>query len=73
MGSERTDMEQPKRGLSWAHIVGIGVLGVVASVTASYLVKRFLIGDPRPDIKVSLLVGTILPLVVILLSKRRKT
>lgn len=64
-------MAEQKRRLSWGQIVAIGVIAVVASASASYLVQRFALGKPHPQIQVAVLVGTMVPLIAMLLGRRK--
>lgn len=58
--------------LSWAAIIGIWLVTVVASLGASYLVQRFVLGKPDPDHKVAVLVGSTVPVLLYLGGRRRR-
>jgi hypothetical protein len=64
-------MTEPKRRPSWGLIIGIGALAALASITASYLVQRFALGKPHPDIKVSVVVATLIPIMMVLVWRRK--
>ena len=73
MRTEGTGMDQPKRALSWPRIFGIWLIAVVASLGASYLVQRFLLDKPEPEHKIAVVIGTTMPLLFVLSSRRRRT
>ena len=56
---------------SWGQIVAIGVITLVAAAGASYMVQRFVLGKPHPQIQVSVIVGAMVPLIALLLVRRR--
>jgi hypothetical protein len=66
-------MNQSKRALSWPSIIGIWLIAIAASLAASYLVQRFLLEKPNPEHKIAIIVGSTVPLLVLLSSRRRKT
>lgn len=65
-------MTEQKRGLSLGAIIALWALALAASITASWLVQRFVLDKPHPNIRVAVLVGATIPVLFLLLSRRRR-
>jgi hypothetical protein len=64
-------MEKPTRRLSLVHILGIALLAIVASAVASYSVERFALQKPDPKVNVAVILGSTVPVFLLLLRGRR--
>jgi hypothetical protein len=65
-------MDERGRRFSWAQILAIAAVAVAASIGASVLVQRVVLGKSDAKVHVSVLVATTVPLVWLLKNARRR-
>jgi hypothetical protein len=64
-------MEKPTRRLSLVQILGIALVAIVASAVASYSVERFALHKPDPKVNVAVILGSTVPVLILLMRSRR--
>ena len=62
---------EQKRALSLGTIVALWVVALAASISASWLVQRFLLHKAHPRIHVAVMVGATIPALFLLVRRRR--